>query len=94
MICYDRDDTKKLWNFIFIVVPFCPLNNCARHFYQWSIVTGPYENTWWQRDFFQGEATHCWSDLVITENFINSAAQFLLEEACGSARFLFRFQDD
>ena len=34
------------------------------------------------------------SDLVITENFINSAAQFLLEEACGCARFLFRFHDD
>ena len=54
-----RDNTKKYLELISIEVSYCPLDNCLRHFYQWSLVIGPYENTWWERGFFEGEATHC-----------------------------------
>ena len=36
----------------------------------------------------------CWSNLMITENFSNSGAQFLLVGACGCARSISCFQDD
>ena len=78
---------KKLWSFISIAVPYFPLDNCLIHFYQWSLIIGPYEN--------RGYALHfgC-SDLVINENFSNSAAQFRLVGACHCACSLFLFQDD
>ena len=36
----------------------------------------------------------CWSNLMITENFSNSAAQLLLAGACGCAYSICCFQDD
>ena len=36
----------------------------------------------------------CWSNLMITENFSNSGAQFLLVGACGCAHSISCFQDD
>ena len=42
-----------------------------------------------------GYALHfCWSNLMITGNFSNSAAQFLLVGACGYAHSIPCFQDD
>ena len=49
--------------------------------YQWSLVTGPHENSWWLRLFsrWDYELQHIWwSDYVITNKFSNSASQFLL----------------
>ena len=84
---------KNLWSFISIEVSYCPLGNCLRHFYQGNLVIGPYENKW-ERAFFLGQTTHytfCWSNLTITGNFSNSAAQFLLVEACDCVNSIFCF---
>ena len=89
-----RDKTKKLASIISIEVSYCPLD-CLKHFYQWSLVIGPYENM--GKRFFSrwGYTLHfCYPNPMITENLSNSAAQFLLVGACGCAHCISCFQDD
>ena len=96
-MCSVRDNTKKSLELISIEVTYCPLDNCLKYFYQWSLIIGPYENTWWERGFFSswGSTLHfCWSNLMVTGNFSNLAAQFLLLGACGCAHSISCFQDD
>ena len=96
--------TKNLWSFISIVVSFCLLYNCSRHYYRWSLVIGPYESIWWQRDFFQGDATHwtlagliMWLPRTLATRLHSFCwrehTQFLLVETCGCARSISYFQD-
>ena len=101
--CNGRNDKKNLWSFISIVVSFCLLDNCPRHYYRRSLVIGPYESIWWQRFFSRWcyALDFGWSDHVITEDSatrLNSFcwwehAQFLPVETCGCARSISYFQD-
>ena len=88
---------KNLCSFISIVVSCCTLDNCTRYFCQWSLVTGPMKTPDDKEGFFSRSGyslQFCWSDLVITEIFSNSAASFLLVGACRCACSVPCFQDD
>ena len=95
-MCSVRYNTKSL-ELVPSEVSYCPLGNCLSHFYQWILAIGPYESTWWERGFCQGDTYtlhFCWSNLMVTGNFSKSAAQFLLVGACGCAHAISCFQDD
>ena len=68
---------KMLWNYISIVVPNCPLDNCAKQFYQWSLVIRPYENNWWQRGFFQPSRIATKSFILVVAGFLDPSLFFV-----------------
>ena len=96
---------KNLGSVISIVVSYCPLNNCPRHFFPMTSCNRAIWKHLMTKRFFSRwgyTLNFCWSDLVITENFSNSAAHFLLlgdvqvllVEAGDCAQSISCFQDD